>query len=948
MLSVLQKSLKFTCYGCVVLGSAHAGELLVPPSSNYVTMPNAVVNQDGALTVGYSYDSPYATIWSSVSILPFLEVTGRYVGVTGVQGFENAPDGYGANYGRNKDKVVDAKLRLFQERRFLPSVAVGATDLFGTQLFKGQYVVATKHFGAAKNFEASVGYGRKRPDGAFAAARWVPVRAPNWAVVAEYDANDYQNDYRAIDTFAGERRKGPVLGLEYRWGWLGAQVARHRNHFSANLAVTIPFSEREFIPKIFEPPHYDAAKAPARASVSQWMQDRRHASALIAALAAQNFKNVRVRLDGGVVSLSLTNNRISNLGRAVGRAARTALAFVPTGTTGLTITYTQMEQPLATYEFFDLATMTDYLAGKVDRLAFLRSATIRYAEPTDRISQEDEMLTGMAEGSATGVEVGKDGHVVQFSSEDRESSYFKIVPKVGFFFNDPSGALRYEVAAAANYDKRLGEGLYFNSGVRLSVLENISKVTQPSNSELPHVRSDVAQYNRGGRLKLNKLMLNQFINPASRWYGRLSSGIYEEMFRGVGGQILYLPQDARWAADLSVDVLEQRGYKGWFDKLNYRTVTAIGALHYKLPYDITLTTRAGQFLAKDRGVRMEFKRRFRSGIEVGAWYAKTNGNDITNPGTPSSPYNDKGIFLSIPLRSMLPSDTQATAGFALSPWTRDVGQLVSGPPDLYYMMERPRRDLNSHDGFGNFAERPEEKSLPAVALPDVPPPNLWPAFRMRIEQSAASSPPLSAWGYGAALAGGAVLAGALTDKPVDRYVSKHADSRLARNWGNFGKNMPIALVATSGVAIAMGDDRMQNMGIVSVQAVAASLGVSAVGKYVVGRARPDENRGPWTRVGENESRTNSAFPSGHSAVAFAAVTPFAKEYDAPWLYGVAAISSMGRVAGRKHWVSDTVAGGIIGYATGSLLWKGQRENTKSQFSIMPGPREISVAYQSKF
>jgi hypothetical protein len=123
----------------------------------------------------------------------------------------------------------------------------------------------------------------------------------------------------------------------------------------------------------------------------------------------------------------------------------------------------------------------------------------------------------------------------------------------------------------------------------------------------------------------------------------------------------------RWAADLTVDALEQRGYKGLFDKRDYRTVTALGALHYRLPYDITVTARAGRFLAKDEGVRLEFKRRFRSGVEIGAWYTKTNGKDITNPGTPSDPYNDKGIFLSVPLNIMLLSDTQSTAGFGFRP-----------------------------------------------------------------------------------------------------------------------------------------------------------------------------------------------------------------------------------------------------------------------------------------
>jgi membrane-associated phospholipid phosphatase len=912
-------------------------------------MPSATVEADGTFSVGYSYDSPYGSAWISSTILPFLQVSGRYVSISGIPGFTSTPGEYGYEYGRFKDKVLNAKVRVLKEGEWMPSVAIGATDLLGTELFKGQYVVATKTFGAARNFEASIGYGDKRPSGLFAGARWTPVKAPNWSVVAEYDAVRYENDFQADLTGAGQRSGGAVLGLEYRWGWLGAQVARHRDHFSANVFASVPFSMREFIPKVAEPGYYKPKNPPVRASAAQWHADGRHAAALSAALARHDFKNIRVGLEGNVLKLVLTNSRISEMGRAVGRASRIALAFAPLGTRAVHISYTRQEQPVATYEFLDMASLSDYLTGLSKREAFLQTVLVRYATPNDALDVDrDQMVAGIDESASVGVHVGRDGNAVQISSVDREDNRFKIAPKLGFFFNDPSGALRYELVASGSYNKRLAKGTYFSTGARLSLVENLSGVTQPSNSLLPHVRSDVADYKRGNRLKLNHMLINKYVHPAERWYGRVSGGLYEEMFRGVGGQVLYLPNDARWAADMSVDALQQRGFEGWFDKRDYHTVTAIGALHYRLPLGMTVTARAGRFLAKDTGVRVEFKRRFRSGIEAGAWFTKTNGNDISSPGTPGNPYNDKGIFLSIPLRSMLPSDTQANAGFSLSPWTRDVGQMVASPGDLYDMIEQPRRDLHSYDGLGNFAERPDEANVPAVAKPDVPLADVWPRFRARIEQSASSSPALPAWAYGATLAGGAVLASAALDKPVDRYVSKHADTRLARSWNNFGKNMPIALVATSGVAIAMGDSRMQNMGIISMQAVAASLGVSAVGKYVVGRARPDENRGSWTRVGDGESRANSAFPSGHSAVAFAAVTPFAQEYDAPWLYGVAAVSSMGRVAGRKHWVSDTVAGGIIGYATGTLLWKGQRDNTKSQFSVLPGPKEISVAYQSQF
>jgi hypothetical protein len=951
LLTVLRNSIKYTWCGCIML-AAHAA--IAAPTlqgqSGYINMPSADVGRDGDLSLGYSYDSPYGAIWASSTILPFMQITGRYVSISGTPQFaENVVDPLFKNYGRYKDKVFDLKARVLAESGWMPAIAVGATDLHGTGLFKGRFLVATKTFGPERQVEASIGVGGRRPDGVFGGVRWHPASAPEWAVVAEYDGNDYSVDLEAASTGAAKRRKGAVVGLEYRWGWLGAQIARHQNHFSANVYATIPLAQREFVPKVYEPGYFKPKNAPLRLSTAQWRDDPRKAAPLIDALSKQNFKNIRITLDGETLRIALTNSRISQMGRAVGRAARTALAFAPTGTRALHITYTKIEQPIATYEFQDIGALSDYLAGASKRDAFLQTVHLRYATPADTIEGDRAaMVAGVDESAGLGIYANRDGNVIQISSEDREGNRFRITPKLGFFFNDPSGALRYELSAASAYNKRLGNGLYLNGAVQLTVLENVSEVTQGSNSLLPHVRSDIAEYNRGGRFKLNRLMLNQYLTPAERWYARVSGGFYEEMYRGVGAQVLYLPTDPRWAADLSVDALEQRGVKGWLDKRDYRTVTAIGALHYRLPYGMKVTARAGRFLAKDTGVRMEFKRRFQSGVEVGAWYTKTNGNDITSPGTPANPYHDKGVFVSIPLRSMLPADSQSLAGIAIGPWTRDVGQMVASPGDLYGMIEQPRRDMTAYDGLGNLAERPDEQNLPAVAVPDRPLPAAWPLFRLRLEQSKAAVPPLSSVAYGATLAGGAVLGSALLDKPVDKYVSKHADSRLARSWGNFGKNMPIALVATSGVAVAMGDERMQNTGIISLQAVAASLGVTAVGKYVVGRARPDEERGPWERIGAGQSRVNSAFPSAHSAMAFSAVTPFAQEYDAPWLYGVAAVSSMGRVAGRKHWVSDVVAGGIIGYATGTLLWKGQRENTRSQFSVAPGPKEISVSYQAKF
>ena len=332
--------------------------------SGYINMPSAVVETDGTFSVGYSYDSPYGQMWVTSNILPFLQMTGRYVSITGIPGFSNVPGEYGSGYGRYKDKVVDGKLRLWQETEWMPSVAVGMTDLFGTELFKGQYVVATKTFGASRNIEASLGYAHRRPDGPFAGVRWTPTSLPRWSVVAEYDTTNYVRDFRAAETNAGKRSKGPSVGLEYRWGWLALQAARSRDQFSVNAFVSIPFGEREFIPKVFEPAYFvDDKNPPPRPTKEEWHGNAAYGADLVNALVKQDYKNIRVQQEGNTLALTLTNSRISNLGRAVGRAARTAVAFTPAGTTTIRITYTKLDQPIATYEFFDLPKLNDYFAG---------------------------------------------------------------------------------------------------------------------------------------------------------------------------------------------------------------------------------------------------------------------------------------------------------------------------------------------------------------------------------------------------------------------------------------------------------------------------------------------------------------------------------------------------------------------------------------------------------
>jgi hypothetical protein len=335
---------------------------------------------------------------------------------------------------------------------------------------------------------------------------------------------------------------------------------------------------------------------------------------------------------------------------------------------------------------------------------------ITYAAPGADTEATD--VTGMLaafEEHQPGLEVlykQEDGDFIALKSEDLLLNTFRVRPSAAVYLNDPSGAFKYEIGIQASLDHRLARRTFFSAAVNYNIFETVSDVTQPSNSLLQHVRSDIAEYKAASAFKLTRFLINQLYQPAERVYARASVGYYEEMFAGAGGQVLYFPVGAGWATDLAVDWVAQRNHKDLgFDFYKYNTVTAIGSYHYRLPMGMTATARAGRFLAQDVGVRFELKRRFASGWEVGAWYTRTNGDDITSPGSPGHPYYDKGLFMTIPLSTLLTKDTQVTSPMSIQPWTRDVGAMVVSPLDLYRMLEKPMvLDVHDHDGLVRFGD----------------------------------------------------------------------------------------------------------------------------------------------------------------------------------------------------------------------------------------------------
>ena len=92
-------------------------------------------------------------------------------------------------------------------------------------------------------------------------------------------------------------------------------------------------------------------------------------------------------------------------------------------------------------------------------------------------------------------------------------------------------------------------------------------------------------------------------------------------------------------------------------------------------------------------------------------------------------------------------------------------------------------------------------------------------------------------------------------------------------------------------------------------ALTATSGAVWILKYTTHRERPD---------GSN----HYSFPSGHTAVAFAAASVIDKRYGglAGWgSYAAAALAGEARVADNHHYFSDVVAGAVLGTVIGHLV-----------------------------
>ena len=160
------------------------------------------------------------------------------------------------------------------------------------------------------------------------------------------------------------------------------------------------------------------------------------------------------------------------------------------------------------------------------------------------------------------------------------------------------------------------------------------------------------------------------------------------------------------------------------------------------------------------------------------------------------------------------------------------------------------------------------------------------------------------------------------------------------------------VAATYAFGVATGDDRAQRAGLLSAKAVVYSyLTSELVLKTIVARKRPypdlqNPSGNPdmyttnpydffqWSGSFLSPGRSGRSMPSYHFTEYMSVARVFSGVYDdALWPYGVAFVLGVSNIEGHHHWVSDMVAGGLIGYGIGSLVLKNDKAYRAGQVRI---------------
>ena len=637
--------------------------------------PNARFMGPASLRIHFS--SSYPNEYTSLTATPFdwFEATYRY---TEIKNKKYGQSFYSGNQSL-KDKGFDIKILAFEEGRLIPALAIGLRDIAGTGLFSSEYIVGTKRF---DNLDMSVGLGwgilgsadnisnpfgnfrdsfkERNADqgegGNFAIKNWFSGQTSLFAGL-EYDLKKYglrlKLEYDTSKPFENNKvsikpKTDLNAGISYHlYDWLDLGLSYERgNQFRVSFSLTSDFF-KDSIPK---PKPKNVIKLDYELRERALKNKQIFYQSLNRSLRDESIYLQAATYEKDKLEISIASNRFFSTTRPVGRSARIASALVSDSVEEIII------RPMNG----DMETTRITLNKK----------EFEDADKYQGSSAELFFKTNIASES----------HLPLYESAD-----FKPIVNFPEFKWSMSPGLKHQIGGPEGF--YLGQ-LYWRTDTSLKFARNLTLYTSiglnlydtfdfanPSFSEIPHVRSDIQEYLDEGKNNIARMQLEYMFSPIRDVYVRTDFGLLEEMFGGVGGQVLYRPIKKRYAFGISLHRVRQRDYDQRFSFRDYETTTGHLEMYAELPNQIFLQTYVGKYLAGDKGLTLDLSRRYKSGFVLGIFATKTNlSAEEFGEGS-----FDKGFYFSIPTQLFYPDFRSGVISFGLHPLTKDGGSFFNGP-----------------------------------------------------------------------------------------------------------------------------------------------------------------------------------------------------------------------------------------------------------------------------
>ncbi len=646
-----------------------------PTFSNYGTLgliqnPNARFYEEGTLALAWSHNEPY--LRGSLVAYPFkwLEASYQYTDINN-QLYSEFSEFSGSQ--SLKDKSFDIKLLLFNERLYLPQIALGIRDIGGTGLFASEYLVFNKYLKRNLDISLGLGWGNlngNRLDnplsyiadnfdtrdstqglggklniadffsgdsGYFGGIEYTVPSLKGLKFKLEYDGTNYQTESNVPISQDSKINIGLVYPIsnnfDVKFSFVRGSEVNFGFSYTLNLGRKNPISIKETRNTL---QNTEIIKEVTRRS------DENLYKASLLYLSRSNINLQKANLNNNKLEVVISQSKFRSSSMVAGRTFQILDDISPENIDEFSVS--EINGGLGMYE----------VNMSRDNFKTLR----RFPSP----SLANEFIL------ANPYIFNENNH--KFSPSASYPVFFhSLGPDLRSQIGGPDGFFFGDLKITSESELLINRNLSLITVASYGIYDNMDELKLQSDSVLPHVRTEIVNYLKESReFSIRRMQLNYYLQFNKSLFFKASAGILESMFNGAGFELLYRPFYKNFGIGLEAWNVQQRAFNQLFDSLDYKTTTGHLSFYLKEPKsNVLFTIKGGKYLAKDSGFTFDASRTFRSGFRVGAFFSLT---DISAEEFGEGSF-DKGFYFWIPVEIFSKRYFKRNFGWGLRPITRD-------------------------------------------------------------------------------------------------------------------------------------------------------------------------------------------------------------------------------------------------------------------------------------